>query len=76
MLPELPPPISLGDLDVEVVPPEITGRFDLELVLLPHRDGFRALVQYSSDRFDDDVALRLARRYETTVHKVVSASAC
>jgi len=75
MLPELPPPISLGDLDVEVVPPEITGRFDLELVVLPHRDGFRALVQYASDRFADDVALRLASRYETTVGKVVSTNA-
>jgi hypothetical protein len=75
MLPELPPPSALGDLTVEVVPPEITSRFDLELVVLPHRDGFRARVQYASDRIADDVALRLASRYQTAVSRAVSATA-
>jgi hypothetical protein len=63
MLPELPAPISVGGLRIEVRPPDLASRFDLELVVLPYAGGYRVLLQHAQDRIPDEVADRLGRRY-------------
>ncbi len=63
MLPELPAPIRVGGLRIEVRPPDLASRFDLELVVVPHAGGYRVLLQHAQDRIPDEVADRLGRRY-------------
>jgi hypothetical protein len=63
LLPELPAPVRLDGLEVEVIPPELASRFGLELALIPHRQGYRALLQYASDRISHATANGLASRY-------------
>jgi hypothetical protein len=67
MVPELPEPFSVGDLQVEVVPPELDSRFGLELVVVPHPNGFDVRLQYAEDRVDGDLAGRLAGEYAALV---------
>jgi hypothetical protein len=70
MLPELPAPIRLGDLEVEVLAPELPSRFDLELAVVPHPGGLRVCLQYARQRVADDVARRIAGHYRAAVAEV------
>jgi hypothetical protein len=79
MLPPLPPPVRLADLEVEVVPPELETRFDLELAVVPHRGGYRVRLQYARQRISDRVADQLAGRYRAIAGQVTTepfAPAC
>jgi Condensation domain len=68
LLPDLSAaPATPGGLAAEVLPPDIAGRFDLELTAIPHRAGLRALLQYAPDRVDEAVAKRLAASYGAAV---------
>jgi hypothetical protein len=61
MLPGLPPATVVGELQVEVLPPMVASRFDLELTVIQRQDeGLRAVLQYAPDRIDQAVAQRLA----------------
>lgn len=67
MLPQLPPPTTVGDLEIEVLPPDLPSRFDLELAVVTHHRGMRATFQYAVDRVDGARIGRLARRYATAL---------
>lgn len=71
MVPDLPAPFDLGDLEVEVVPPELDSRFGLEFVVVPHRDGFDARLQYAEDRVAGPLAHRLAAEYAALAHRIL-----
>jgi hypothetical protein len=76
MLPELPPPMAAGDLEVEVLPPTVASRFDLELSVLPRRGGLRALFQFSPHRIDEALADRLAAGYAELITAVAAGGDC
>jgi non-ribosomal peptide synthetase component F len=74
MVPALPAPVSAGELEVEVLAPELHSRFDLELVVIPNPTGLRVRLQYARHRVADDVARRLADRYRSAVERTFAES--
>jgi non-ribosomal peptide synthetase component F len=76
MLPELPAPITAGGLEIEVLPPMVASRFDLELSVLPWQGGLRALFQYAPERLGDAVADRLAAGCAEMVRRVRTGADC
>jgi len=64
LLPELPAPVRLDSLEVEVLPPELASRFDLELAIIPSRKGYTVLLQYTADRVSRRTAQGLASRFQ------------
>jgi hypothetical protein len=60
LLPELPAPVTAGQTRIEVLPPELASRFDLELAVLAHRDAYRALFQFAPDRVEAARVRRIA----------------
>ena len=73
MLPEIPPPLAVGGLDVEVLLPEVASRFDLELAVVPRGGGLDVLLQYSRRRVDDAWAARFAADYAALAARVAAA---
>lgn len=63
MLPEIPPPVAIGDLEVEVLLPEVASRFDLELAVVPRAGGLDVLLQYARRRVDDAWAAGFVAAY-------------
>jgi hypothetical protein len=72
MLPALPPPVWVGDLEIAVVVPEIASRFTLELALVPSGAGMRTLLQYSQDRIDSAWAAEFAATYALLARRVAA----
>jgi len=60
MLPGLPPPLTAGSLRIEVLPPVVASRFDLEMSVISRPGGLRVLFQYAPHRIEDPLADRLA----------------
>ncbi|MFI6491067.1 condensation domain-containing protein [Streptomyces sp. NPDC050564] len=55
---------TAGGLDLEVLVPDGVGsRFELELVLVPHEEGFHVLLFYNEGRLDENFAREFAERY-------------
>jgi hypothetical protein len=73
LLPELPPPATAAGLGIEVIPPMVASRFDLELSVVAHRGGLRLLFQYSPDRVDNLLVERLADGAATLLRQVAAA---
>jgi Condensation domain len=73
MVPDLPEPFDLGNLQVEVMPPELDSRFGLELIVVPHPNGFHVRLQYAEDRVAGEVARRLAEEYAIVVDRITEA---
>ncbi|MER7141826.1 condensation domain-containing protein [Streptomyces xanthochromogenes] len=56
--------ITVGDLDIEVLVPDGVGsRFELELVLVPHSEGFHVLLFYNEGRFTPAFAEEFVQRF-------------
>jgi hypothetical protein len=61
MLPGLPPAAVVGDIEIEVLPPMVASRFDLELTVIQRQgNGLRAVLQYAPDQIDQALAERVA----------------
>ncbi len=53
MMPEAASQSRMAGLDLDLIIPESLGsRFELELVLVPQRDGFRVILFYNAERID------------------------
>jgi hypothetical protein len=63
MLPDIPPPTRVGDLEVEVLLPEVASRFDLELALVPRGGRLTVLLQCAEQRVDRQWAAQLVSEY-------------
>ncbi|WP_229900266.1 condensation domain-containing protein [Streptomyces capoamus] len=62
---------TAGGLALEVLVPDGVGsRFELELVLVPHGEGFHVLLFYNEGRLDEKFATELAERYVTAAERV------
>lgn len=73
LLPEIPPPVTIGPLEVEVLLPEVASRFDLELAVVPRAGGLDVLLQYSRRRVDDAWAARFVADYAAFAAGVAAA---
>jgi hypothetical protein len=73
LLPELPPRVTVAGLEVEVIPPTVASRFDLELSAVAHEDGLRLLFQYSPGRMDDSLVRRLSDGAAELLHQLTEA---
>lgn len=71
MLPELPPPARVGDLELSILPPGIDSRFDLEFSALPHHGGLRVLIQCSPS-LPGGVGQRLAAGLGSVIGKLAA----
>lgn len=74
MLPPLPPVTAAGALDVEILPPRIASRFELEFCAIPHDAGLQVLVQTAPGRGDPAMARRVADTYLILADEVASMS--
>jgi hypothetical protein len=73
LLPEFPPPAAAAGLEIEVIPPTVASRFDLELSVVAYPDGLRLLFQYSPDRVEDPLVQRLASGATGLLQRVAAA---
>lgn len=56
--------VTVGDLDIEVLVPDGVGsRFEMELVLVPHSEGFHVLLFYNEGRFTHAFAQEFVQRF-------------
>jgi hypothetical protein len=73
MLPEIPPPVAIGAVEVEVLLPEVASRFDLELAVVPRGAGLDVILQYSRRRVDDAWAAGFVATYASFAAGVAAA---
>jgi non-ribosomal peptide synthetase component F len=73
MLPEIPAPVAIGALEVEVLLPEVASRFDLELAVVPRGGGLDVLLQYARGRVDDAWAAGFVAAYASFAAEVAAA---
>jgi hypothetical protein len=73
MLPEIPPPVVLGAVEVQVLLAEVASRFDLELAVVPRGDSLDVLLQYSRGRVDGAWAAGFVAEYASLAADVVAA---
>lgn len=73
LLPELPPPATVAGLQIEVIPPTVASRFDLELSTVAHDDGLGLLFQYSAGRMEDALVRRLSAGITDLLRQVTGA---
>jgi hypothetical protein len=74
MLPEIPAPVAIGPVEVEVLLPAVASRFDLELAVVPRGGGLDVLLQYSRRRVDDSWAAGFVAGYASFAADVAAAS--
>jgi hypothetical protein len=74
MLPEFPPVIAAGPLELEILPPQIASRFEIEFCVIPCDAGLRVLVQAAPERGDPALARRLASAYAELSDDIASAA--
>jgi hypothetical protein len=74
MLPALPPPARIGDMEINVLPPSVDSRFDLEFCVLPHESGGRILVQSSAGQLDNALSQRLLSGFTSIMERLASGS--
>lgn len=63
--------ISVGELEIRGIVPDVAGRFDFELALMPRSQGFAVKLFYSKDRVD----VRWARTFIANYASLASAVA-
>jgi hypothetical protein len=64
MMPEMSSQSRMAGLDLELIIPESLGsRFELELVLVPQGDRFRAILFYNAERLDESWAHEFLAAY-------------
>lgn len=73
LLPEIPAPVAVGPVQVEVLLPEVASRFDLELAVVPRAGGLDVLLQYSRRRVDDAWAAGFVAAYASLAADVAGA---
>lgn len=75
MLPALPPPAKIGDLEINVLPPNIDSRFDLEFCVLPHHGGGAGiLIQHSVEQLDNEISKRLLSGFISIMETLASGT--
>ncbi|MCP4662492.1 MAG: amino acid adenylation domain-containing protein [bacterium] len=70
-MPGFPPELSELTVTTQQVDTG-TAKFDLELAVIEDGEGIAAVVEYSTDLFDDTTILRLLRSFRTVIAAVVS----
>jgi hypothetical protein len=65
--------LPAGDVEFVGIAPDVVGRFDVELALMPRADGFAVKLYYTPERLDPSEAARLIAAYQSLASAAAAA---